>query len=228
MLLIHRCLIFSSSFAVTCVFCSQGMGICRPQPLLFYLKNSTPEYKFQRDPFSLSIILFIVTFVLVLQVLIELKKNKLRINARNAEKAAQKASRNLQEARLKLNQKNNTGQSSNSGPLESSNPEDVMADSEAAENRNNALKFARAVALFALLPESLFGILLSLESIQDWRPHGVTIALMLIAGTIIPAVMFIGNAKLRKFLVQYVRNIFLQHSFIFRAPRVVPMINIDP
>jgi hypothetical protein len=90
--------------------------------------------------------------------------------------------------------------------------------------RSNALKVARAVTLFAVLSASIFLILFTLENIDEWRPHAVAASVMIAFGIVIPVFAFIGNSKLRKFAVDYVRNIFLNFKISLRSSRVEPII----
>ena len=192
--------------------------MCRPQPMLFYLTDSNPpDSKFHRDEVSLRFVLFLIISVSVLQIFIEHKKRKLQINAGKAEMAAEMAHRNLEEARMKLNNRTVV-------PNRASHSVTNNADLEEKNNKNSALKFARAIALFAVLPTSLFVLLFSLESIQDWRPHGVTALVMSAIGIVVPAVIFIENTKLRNFSINYMKSKFPNFGAIFKSPRVQPVI----
>jgi len=227
LLTVHRGFIFTVSLLMTAVYCTQSMGFCRPQPLLFYFINLRLETNFQRDPISLAFTLVLVILVSLIQLLIELKKHKLRIKARNAEKAAEEAHRNLLDARLKLNQGCNVSQSSSNSDQtnESLHSVIMIADTEDKKKTSNALKFARGVVLFAVIPELIFGIVFSLETIQDLRPHGVTAALMLTMGSIVPCLFFISNAKPMKFATEQVSNILQKLVIVFKSPRVAPLNN---
>ena len=194
--------------------------------MLFYLTDSNPpDSKFHRDEVSLRFVLFLIISVSVLQIFIEHKKRKLQINARKAEMAAEMAHRNLEEARMKLNNRTVVGQLSNPDlPNRASQSVTNNADLEEKNNKNNALKFARAIALFAVLPTSLFVLLFSLESIQDWRPHGVSALVMSTIGIVVPTVIFIENTKLRNFSINYMKSKFSNFGAIFKSPRVQPVI----
>lgn len=245
LLLIHRVFISIASLVMTSVYCSRGHSICRPQPMFFYFTNSWQETHFQRDLISLIFIASFLLTILVLQVFIEIKKCKFKSEAEKAKKAADAAKRSLEEAKLKLiNQETlsvNIEMNQNSNPplpsqlpiLDTLNSEinaspaitifstDLKCEKQ---SNSNALKLARAVTLFALLPASIFLTLFTLENINEWRPHGVTIAVMIAFGMIIPILSFVVNLRMRKFAVNYLSNNFFNWMALFRSNRVEPSI----
>ena len=216
---VHRGFIFTVSVILTSVYCNRGNGICRAQPMLSYLNDTWYDGKFRRDPVSLGFLVFLITSVAVLQIFIELKKWKARIEAENAAKAAEAAKKSLDEARLRLELSERRKSS-----LPSRRCVRFKVDLEEKKNNNNALKFARAVALFAVLPVSFFLVLFSLETIEDWRPHGVTIAIMLAFGIVVPAILFLQNLRLRKFATSELKNSFPKFRGYFKSSRVEPLI----
>ncbi len=245
LLLIHQVFISITSLIMTSVYCSRGHSICRPQPMFFYFTNSWQETNFQRDPISLIFIASFLLTILFLQIFIEIKKCKFKSEAEKAKKAADAAKRSLEEAKLKLiNQETlsvNIEMNQNSNPsLPSELPilDTVKSEINASQamtifsnefkcekqSSSNALKLARAVTLFALLPASIFLALFTLESINEWRPHGVTIAVMMAFGMVIPILSFVVNVRMRKFALNYVRNQFLNVISLFRSNRVEPSI----
>jgi hypothetical protein len=92
---------------MTSVYCSNDFGICRPQPMFFYLKDDWQETKFQRDLVS---VIFNLTFIFVnffMQIAIEIKKRKMQNVVAKAEEMATAAKQNVENAKLKLTLQNN-------------------------------------------------------------------------------------------------------------------------
>ena len=102
MVWIHRGCVGLASLTMASVYCTKRHGICRPTPMYFYLMDSWQEIKFERDPVSIALVSFFILTVSALQIGIEVKKRKLLNETKKAEKAAEDAKRNLDEARLKL------------------------------------------------------------------------------------------------------------------------------
>jgi hypothetical protein len=229
------------------IFCTKGHGICRPQPLFFYLKNSWQKTKFQRDPVSLIFTSSIIVVISVLQILIEIKKRKLRRVAEKAARDAEAAKRNIDKAKLRL--QNNETLSNNAELNPDSNLTLQNQLHEVDENfpnirsglaatslnvlpsshqtQDNALKAARVITFFAVLPTSIFLFLLTLENMDEWRPHGAAASTMIAFGIIIPVLFLIGNLKLRKFAVNYLKDKCVSFRGIFKSGRVEPIVSIN-
>ncbi len=234
------------SLIMVSIFCFKGHGICRPQPLFFYLKNSWQETKFQREPVSLIFLSSILVAILVMQILIEIKKRKFRRVAEKAARDAEVAKRNIDEAKLKIQSNKTTcnsaeinTNSSQSLQNQPSTTEDnnasarlgqaVTSSSNLPDNypsQDSSLKVARAVTFFAVLPASVFICIFTLENIDKWRPHG-TVALTMIAfGIVVPVLFFVGNSKLRKFVVKNLKNKLFSLKILFTSGRVEPLASI--
>jgi hypothetical protein len=197
---------------MTSVYCSNDFGICRPQPMFFYLKDDWQETKFQRDLVSVTFNLTFIVVNFLLQIAIEIKKRKMQNVVAKAEEMATAAKQNVENAKLKLTLQNNVeceGQKDVAYPhqtLEIVGTEVHEDEISKVTSSSNALKVARAVSLFAILPASIFTILFSLENMGDWRPHGAAASSMISFGIVVPCVLFIYNIKLRKFAFNYLKN----------------------
>jgi len=233
------------SFIMTLIYCSTEHGICRPQPLFFYLNNSWQETKFYRDPISLIFILSLVFTVSFLQIIIEIKKHKVKTEAEKAAKAAEVAKRNIEEANMKL-QRNKSHENNFKTNLNLTlNLPNAITDSVSSNSsinigkvyttisndfntenvsHNNTLIVARAVTLCTILPMSVFLTLFTLENIDDWRPHGVLASSMAALGIVAPASILIGNSRMRKFVVCYFRNKITNNGLNFRSGTVEPIL----
>ena len=244
LVMIHWSSIGLASLIMTLICCSEGHGICRPQPLFFYFNNSVQEMKFQRDAISLIFLSFIVVAISILQIFIEIKKCKLKRVTEKAARDAEEAKRNINEARSRLQTNeiliNNAEMNpASSMPLPNQlHCVDVNNSSVRGGiaktcstglqgnplSQDNAFKVARVIAFFALLPALIFIIIFTLENIDDWRPHGTTALTMIAFGIIIPMLFFIGNLKFRRFAISYVRNKSNFFRLIFQFGRVEPSI----
>jgi hypothetical protein len=246
--MIHWSLIGFISFIIDSIFCSKGHAICRPQLLFFYLQNSIQETKFQRDPVALIFLSSILVIVSILQFSIEMMKRRFKRAAEKAAKDAEAAKRNLDEAKQRLENndvvRNNAEMNSdasvtlsnllqNTTEYNSSIREVEVAASSYNPpgnhhlSQDDALKVARVVTFFAVLPASIFLFLFTLENIDEWRPHGTTASNMIAFGIIVPVLFFIGNLKLRNFAISYLRNKFNTLKVMFRSDRVAPIISIN-
>jgi hypothetical protein len=245
LVMIHWSSIGLASLIMTLICCSEGHGICRPQPLFFYLKNSEQETKFQRDPVSLIFLSSIVVAISILQIFIEIKKCKLKRVTEKAARDAEDAVRNINEARSRLQTNETLINNAEMNPPASSTPlpnqlhcvdeNNSSVRGEIAKtcstglqgnplSQDNAFKVARVIAFFAFLPAVIFIIIFTLENIDDWRPHGTTALTMIAFGIIIPMLFFIGNFKFRRFAISYVRNKLSFFETIFIFGRVEPSI----
>jgi len=244
LVMIHWSTISLVSLIMVSIFCTKGHGICRPQPLFFYLKNSWQKTKFQCDPVSLIFTSSIIVVISVLQILIEIKKRKLRRVAEKAARDAEAAKRNIDKAKLRL--QNNETLSNNAELNPDSNltlqnqldignfPNTTSGLAATSSNvppnhqtQDNALKAARVITFFAVLPTSIFLFLLTLENMDEWRPHGATASTMIVFGIITPVLFLMGNSKLRKFAVNYLKDKYITFREIFKSGRVEPIISIN-
>lgn len=166
---------------------------------------------------------------------IELKKRCARKSFQQAEEMAAQATRNLDNARKRLEQAKRLEheKSFESETISQScqSPENIIDEekiTETQENKvesqnsnNNALKVARGICLFTLLPTVVFTLLSSSESIGDLRPHGVIASNMVVFGIIAPLLLFTQNSKMQKFAISYLTS-KLKFTVFKRSCQVEP------
>ena len=201
MVWIHQGCVGLASLTMASVYCTKRHGICRPTPMYFYLMDSWQEIKFERDPVSIALVSFFILTVSALQIGIEVKKRKLLNETKKAEKAAEDAKRNLDEARLKLsmsevmkheadeNGDSNLGPPAlenddlrNSNVIQISHSDVGSDDNDVVTTSKNELKVTRIVTLLAVVPASTFAVAFSMEGVDHWRPHGPTVLVMVAFG----------------------------------------------
>ena len=230
-LLIHQISICFVCSVMTLIYCSNEFGICRPHPMLYYFKDDWQETKFRRDPVSLIFNVTHILVVLVLQMLIEMKKRRMKVETTKAEETAAAANRNLENAMMKLTlqeivQSEQDHQHQNPKDVNIGQTEEMVVEDEdvgKVTSSKNALKVARAVSLFAILPASLYSILFSLENIGGWRPHGAAACSMISFGIVVPSVLFFYNLKMRKFAINYLKNKVQKWKCKSRSSKIVPI-----
>ena len=93
-----------------------------------------------------------------------------------------------------------------------------------AATDNWPLKVARAVSLFGVLPSLAFILALSLEDIDNLRPHGTTAFVLFSYGFAAPALLFLYNSKMRKFARNYISDHIPKWHFSKRRQQIVPIV----
>ena len=218
-----------------------SLGICRPQPMYYYLSDVWQETKFRRDPISLALITFFIVTITLLQILIEMKKRLVQRGVKRAVQTAIQAKKNLEIAKIKLSHQQNSIKIKDSGNLgkmppiklqEIKIPESLIMDEtnttaqdEFQQNvsSNNTLKVARAVSLFGILPTVIFVMLFSLD-IGDLRPHGAAALSMISFGIVVPSMLFSHNSKMRTFGFKQIKSWWNKMSRFKRQTQVVPIV----
>jgi hypothetical protein len=237
----HRFFIVLTSFILSSIYCAMSLGICRPQPMYYYLRDVWQETKFQRDPISLALIGFFILTICLLQFLIEMKKRHLQKSVTRALQTARDARINLEIAKNKLSQQNCTMARQvfeNEIVVSPSPPEETIGptssnlnqitttpevDTEKTVSSSNTIKVARAVSLFGILPTIIFVILFSLD-IGDLRPHGSAALSMVSFGIVVPSMLFARNSKMRKFASKLLNPWLNKFSSYKRQTKVEPIV----
>ena len=240
-LYIHRFFIVSISFSLSFLYCAMSLGICRPHPMYYYLRDVWKETKYQRDPISLALIAFFIVTISLLQFSIEMKKRHVQRGVTRAVKTAIQAKKNLEIAKMKLSHDQNSIKNKDSGNLctmppiklqeikfpESLNIDETNTsaqdDSQENVSSSNTLKVARAVSLFGILPTFIFVMLFSFD-IGDLRPHGAAAFSMISFGIVVPSLLFARNSKMRTFGFKKIKSWWNQLSRCKRQTRVEPIV----
>jgi len=89
---------------------------------------------------------------------------------------------------------------------------------------NNKLKFARAITIFCIVPTLAFVITFTLQSLDEYRPHGTTTFTLLCFGVVAPSTFFIFNKNLRNFARKQLSFDFPKLWYLKRRPMVQPIV----
>jgi len=244
LLWIHRCFIGLASLAMTSVYCTYNLGICRPLPMFYYLIGSSQEIEFKRDLISLGFMSSFVITVSALQISIEVKKWKLSSEAKKADKAAKAAKRHLNEAKLKLafyemlkNEQEGDGDSnlgleqllnSCNGSSDSQTTQiEVCEEYNTTKTNNNVLKLTRIITMLAVILATTVITIFSLEGMDNWRPHGSTALTMIAFGNVVPIFSLLNNTKMRKFAFDIIKTKSRKFIRVHRSTRIEPMVTVN-
>ena len=92
--------------------------------------------------------------------------------------------------------------------LPSHEPACADCSDEASDSRRNvkfvdARKVARAISIICSLPTVLYVVSFSLQSIDEYRPHGTTAFTLICYGIVAPLTLFLVNKSLSTFALTY-------------------------
>ena len=239
LVLFHRIFTFVLGFFTAGLVCHFKGGMCRPTILYYYVLQEYQEDDANDAIIQLLTLVIFVAVICLCQAMIEIKRFIVRRAENKVDVLAISASKQLEEATKRFrNQKHvevednilpgqvnvtiddisvshgSTSKSldghSSKGSMSPKNYDPLTSlQTERKSSKEQAVKIARFVCLFGVLPALVTVMNLNVSNANSYKPHGATIIFLLIYGIFIPLSLILSNRKIKNFAKEFAnRNTF--------------------
>ena len=231
----HRLFVLSVGLSSGGVVCFLKGGMCRPTPFYNYILQEYKDEDSSHDTIIQSLMLCLFVAVIILcQAVLEIKRLMLRRAERRVDVLAVSALKQMEEAAKKLKRKppllqlgvstlpNQVADSIEAEMLNTDSEknkrllltkQNVTIENENVSDANKlskeqAVKIARIVCVYGVLPALISIFNISFASAPGYRPHGSSGSFLIIYGIVIPWSIILNNPKIKVFAKEFIyRNV---------------------